>query len=252
MDPYHIGNLDHELGDWLIQNTPDNGAASAQLGVINDFLGDDHHPVTHDDAHYLAAANGWWHPTDATGMQDAGHLLDAYGVPYHRVENATVDQVLGELKDGHRVIVGLRDDRLAPDSALSAFFHSFQERLGIDPHNFLPSRHAVAIKGVDKSDPDHPHILLYDPKQTNGPTLSYSLDAFTEAWKGSDFSFLATNTAPGVTQHQHEHHLVSDAAGLAAAALTLHGTGMPGMAVAAGKLVEEATDALWDSIMKSI
>jgi hypothetical protein len=263
MDPhsYHVGNLDHHLGDWLIQSVPDHGATHAQVGVINDYLADSGHTVSAEDGHYLAAANGWFHPTDSTGVQDAGHLLEAYGIPHHRVESGSIDQVLGELKEGHRVIVGLRDEHLAVSNPLQDFLHSFQERLGID-HSAAPASHqAVAIKGIDNSDPEHPKVLLYDPKDAKGATVSYPLEAFSHAWAGSDFSFVATNSAPGATSHEHSvlGDLVGQAAGLLTAGLIMTNTGHPGMAIAGGKFAEQVTDKLaegagemWDSIMKSL
>lgn len=247
MDPnlFHVGNLDHHLGDWMVQHVPDHDATSAQVDVINACIGGAGHHVSPHDANYMALANGW----HATGMQDVGHLLDAYGVSNHRVENASIGQLLGELQEGHRVIVGLANDHATPSGPLLDLFHSLQERLGLGSHG-TPS-HAVSIKEVDVSDPQHPQIILHDPSQSEGATMAYPLDRFVDAWKGSQFSYVATDVPPGGSHH-HEHHLLSDILGWGAGLATFHWTGSPQISLATGKLVNAVTDKMWDAILTAI
>ncbi|MEZ5430228.1 MAG: hypothetical protein R3F31_03430 [Verrucomicrobiales bacterium] len=190
-DTYHVGNLDHHL-DHLLLNAGDHGGPDAERAILGDFG----HSLSQQDAEYLQAANGWVNLDDASGIQGVGQLLRAHGVDYHRVEHGTVGQVMSELHAGHRVIVGLQDHNFGSNSALQLFFQEVADRLGFKIEPEAGERQAIAIKGVDFHDPHHPKILLYNPKSADGEVIPYSLEDFTKAWEGSDFSFLATDSNP--------------------------------------------------------
>lgn len=249
-DTYHVGNLDHHL-DHLLLNAGDHGGPDAERAILGDFG----HSLSQQDAEYLQAANGWVNLDDASGIQGVGQLLRAHGVDYHRVEHGTVGQVMSELHAGHRVIVGLQDHNFGSNSALQLFFQEVADRLGFKIEPEAGERQAIAIKGVDFHDPHHPKILLYNPKSADGEVIPYSLEDFTKAWEGSDFSFLATDSnpqpaLPGAEQGPIEH-LVSKAVGLGTAGAVFSWTGHPGLALASGKLAEEGTE-FFESWIKSL
>ncbi|HEV7403140.1 MAG TPA: hypothetical protein VGO11_09450 [Chthoniobacteraceae bacterium] len=243
MDPYHVGNLDYHLGHILTDNMPDHGAAPNQ--VLEEYG----HHVAPEDANYWALANGEWHTEGATGLHNVGHLMSSYGVPNHTVENATMDQLLDELHAGHRTIVSVADEHTAPPASLLDFFHSVQERLGLDAHG--PKTHAVAIKEIDTSTPGHPQVILHDPAKADGHTVAYPMDEFVEAWKGSHFSYVATDVPPAHdAAHAHGgHHLTSDVVGLGTTAVLSHFGVPPPVSMAAGRLANTLTDKVWDHLL---
>ena len=244
-DTFHAPGIDHHL-DTLLTNIGDHGSTDAQRMIVADFG----HHLSENDATHLNAANGWLHAGDNTALEGVGHLMQAHGVDYHRVEHGTIDQIKAELAADHRVIVGLHDQQLGGTGALDTFFHDLAERLGIHTETANDERQAIAIKGLDESDPAHPKVLLYHPKH-EGETVAYSLEDFSKAWQGSDFSFVATNASP--LEHAHaapndDHTLLGDllskAVGLGASAWVSSMGLPPSFALESGKLAEKGTEAI--------
>ena len=47
------------MDDWILQDAPDNCAVAAETSLINQFTGGH---LSLDDASYISASNGWYHP----------------------------------------------------------------------------------------------------------------------------------------------------------------------------------------------
>ena len=77
-----------------------------------------------------------------------------HNIPNHRVENANVFNLVDELGQGHKVIVGVDVDELYGNS----FWHSVKEFLiGKTPN------HAMIVSGIDTSDPNNTMVVFTDP-----------------------------------------------------------------------------------------
>ena len=191
---YYIGDPEHQIDDWQFQGLPDNCAVAAQASIINQFNPD--HPLSMDDADYLAFANGWYHPGGGTPPEDVGKLFDLFEIPHHQVDHASVSQLASELQQGHRVIVGVNSSELWDQGPLGEFWNWLIKELGLDAANFNPADHAVSVTGINVTDPAHPTVVLNDSGDAHGAGIEYPLDRFTDAWRSSDFHYVATDAAP--------------------------------------------------------
>ena len=191
---HYIGDPEHQTPDWQFQEHPDNCAVAAQASIINQFHPD--HPLTIDDADYIAFANGWYHPGGGTAPEDVGKLFDVFDIPHHQVDHASLDQLVSELQAGHRIIVGVNSAELWNEGPLSEFWNWLIKEFGLDTAHFNPADHAVCVTGINVSDPAHPTVVLNDSGTPDGAGIEYPLDRFMDAWQNSDFHYIATNAAP--------------------------------------------------------
>lgn len=245
---HYIGDPAAQIDDWHLQNLPDNCAVSAQVEIINQFRA---HPISLDEANYVAYSNGWYHPGGGTEQADMGSLMDAYGVDTHRVDHASVFDLAKELEAGHRVIVSVKSDDLWDTGPLGEFYGWLCKQLGLDHAQFSPADHAVSVTGIDVSDPAHPMVVINDPGAPDGAGHPYPLEQFMDAWENSDFFYVATNTAPGgeVAGAFDWSSILPGVTEVAVGAWTGDAT----LAVAAGEIVDELVNHVnWDSILKQI
>ncbi len=245
---HYIGDPEAQVQDWQLQNLPDNCAVSAQVEIINQFR---HHPISLDEANYVAYSNGWYHPGNGTAAGDMGNLLDAYGIDTHRVDHASAFDLARELEAGHRVIVSVRSDELWDTGPSGEFYHWFREELGLNVREFSPADHAVVVTGIDVSDPSHPMVVINDPGTPDGAGHLYPLDQFMSAWEHGDFFYVATNSSPG------GHDLGAfDWSGIlpGLTEVTIGAwTGDATLAVTAGEIVDELAHHVdWEAILQRI
>ena len=193
MEEFYIGDPDYQQGHWQLQNLPDNCAVVAQASILSQFGFD----VSMDEATYVAMANGWYSPGFGTSPDDLGNVLEAYGVPTHSVDFASIEQLAAELQQGHRVLVGVNSGELWDQGPMAEFWNWFNEVTGRDSSTFTPADHAVAVTGLDLSDLSHPKVILNDPGEPDGAGQVYPLDRFMDAWENSDFHYTSTSMAPG-------------------------------------------------------
>ncbi len=244
---FHIGDPDFQQDYWELQNMPDNCAIAAQTSILNQFGID----VSMDEANYVAVSNGWYSPGFGTSPDDLGNILEAYGIPTHAVENASVQQLANELQQGHRVLVGVNSDDLWDTGPMSEFWNWVGEIFGLDTSTFTPADHAIAVTGLDLSDIDNPQVIINDPGHPEGAGHSYPLDQFMDAWENSDFHYVSTSLAPGGASP-----LDFDIADYLGWGTTVAGVALgldPISANAAGQFVNslvENTD--WDTVLASI
>ena len=193
---HYIGDPHLQLDSWEHQGLPDNCAVAAQTSIINQFL--PNHELSLDEANYITAANGWYQPGNGTATDDVGKLFDVFDIPYHRVDHASLPQLVDELQAGHRIIVGVHSAELWDQGPLAELWNWIQEVCGFDNSKFNPADHAVCVTGMDVSDPANPKVVINDPGDPNGAGHLYPLGRFMDAWSNSDCFYVATNMAPTV------------------------------------------------------
>lgn len=139
--------------------------------------------TSQEDLIQLAQAHGWYNEGSGTPMDAVGNLLDLYNVPNHRMTNANIFNLVDELGQGHKVIVGVDIDEIYGNS----FWQSIKEHLvGKTPN------HAMIVSGLDTYDPDCTKVILTDPG--TGKTLfEVPYDKFLSAWNDSDCFMVATD-----------------------------------------------------------
>ncbi len=192
---YHydvIGDPGDQAMHWEQQMGPDTCAVMAERSLIEQFTGIS---LSEEEAAYISASNGWYHPGGGTPTSDVGNLMDLYGIQNHRVMNATISDLANELQAGHGVIVGIHSSELWEDGLLADLKHALCKGLGLDNSSFNPADHAVCVTGIDVTNPDNPMVILNDSGHAGGAGVAYPLDKFMDAWENSDFYYIATDNA---------------------------------------------------------
>lgn len=175
-----VGTPDIDQGYWEPQTTNFTCAVEAQRGIIEEFTGQH---VSEAQLTYEATANGW---LSDHGMSpaDAGNLLELHGIDCHSRNGATVEDLMAELAQGHKVIVGVDSGELwRNDFPLEDFFHQSAD-------------HAIWVTGVDMTDPAHAKVIVNDSGDPSGGGKAYDLQTFANAWQDSGFFYVATDGTP--------------------------------------------------------
>lgn len=151
-----------------------------------------------------AIQQGWYDPSPdgGTPMPYVGLLLQACGVDVRQQENCTVYDLVNELAQGHRVIVGVDANELwaKRDGDLFKQTKEFFKDIFNEQAN-----HALVVAGVDvnPNDPSDVKVILTDPG-TGDLRIEYDLDDFMDAWEDSN-CFMTTTTTPAPYQYDAEH-----------------------------------------------
>lgn len=185
-DNFVFGDPQDQSDFWELQNQPDNCAVASELSIMHQFGIN----LTQDQANYISAENGWYHPGGGTTPDDVGNMMTMYNIPNHTRVNATAADLARELQQGHGVIVGVNNEDLYDYGPLQNLFNAVKDDLG-----FSSANHAVVVTGIDASDPEHPMVVLNDPGHPDGQGATYPLDQFMDAWQNSDFYYTATDQA---------------------------------------------------------
>ena len=132
-----------------------------------------------------ATEQGWYHG-NGTKPSDVGNLLETCNVGTHTQHCDTVYDLINELKDGHRVIVGVDSHELwaEPGSEEYEFYC-----------NLTNSDHALIVTSVNIDPVNHENstVVLTDPG--NGSIMEYDFERFAHSWKDSDYFMVATDEA---------------------------------------------------------
>ena len=168
-----------------------------------------------DELVKFATQNGWFNPDPVNGGTNkyaVGNILDACGIQTTRVENASIQDIIAELKAGHRIIVCIDSDelwikketnlikRLIGEEENKANDAS-REFLGIDGAN-----HALIVAGVqvDTDNPSDMRVVITDPG-TGDVCVEYNLSDFQEAWEDGNCLMVTTNI-PAPYQYNYTTH----------------------------------------------
>ena len=165
-------------------------AIRSQQIILRDYGID----ISLDELKQYAISNGWYDPSPEGGtpMWAIGNLLLSCNVPCEQSVDNTVYDLINELAQGHRVIVGVDANELWADrdhdfvAGAKEWFKDFFE--GETPN------HALIVAGVDvnPNDPDDVKVVLTDPGQGD-LRIEYKLDDFMDAWKDSQCFMVSTN-----------------------------------------------------------
>lgn len=151
-----------------------------------------------------AIQQGWYDPSDGGGtpMGCIGALLNACGVEARQQADCSIYDIVNELAQGHRVIVGVDANELWADREgdLFAQAREYMKDLFRETPN-----HALIVAGVEVNpqDPADVKVILTDPG-TGDLRIEYSLDDFMDAWQDSG-CFMTTTTTPAPYQYDELH-----------------------------------------------
>lgn len=130
-----------------------------------------------------ATEQGWYHGT-GTKPRFVGNLLETCNIGTHSQHCDSVYDLINELKEGHRVIVGVDvcELRAEPGTEEYEFYR-----------NLTNADHALIVTSVN-IDPEHPEnstVVLTDPG--NGSIMEYDFERFAHSWKDSKYFMMATD-----------------------------------------------------------
>lgn len=155
-----------------------------------------------EDLKQFAIENGWYNE-DGTPMAYVGALLASCGVEVRQDINCTVYDLVNELAQGHRVIVGVDANELWADRNGSVVDQTktWLEDVFVNEG----ANHALIVAGVEVNpdDPEDVKVILTDPG-TGDLRIEYTLDEFMDAWEDSD-CFMTTTTSPAPYQYDPVH-----------------------------------------------
>lgn len=187
---------------------PDSCAIKSQQLILNDFGID----VSEVDLVQTAAVNGWYN--GGTAPQDVGNLLELANIPVTRQEGANVFNLVNELAQGHKVIVGLDADEIWHNDSISDKLRNWYNDFFGEPGG----NHALIVAGIDTSDPNNIQIIVKDPG-SGDDGKPYPLDQFMDAWSDANCYMVSTDIsapefAEGMQNFNQEVGHIPDVAGV--------------------------------------
>lgn len=179
----NFGPTTHACGfdENLYQGNQPTCAIRSQEIILRDFG----IKIPQEELIRYASEKGWF-DSDGTPMACIGNLLDTCHVSTHRVENATIYDLINELNAGHRVIVGIDAHEIWEDQGPIG---NWLSRHITDPNHAL----IVTSLNVDLEDPTKTTVLLTDPG--SGEIIECPYGKFAHSWKDADCFMVATNDA---------------------------------------------------------
>lgn len=172
---------------------------------------------TQDELIEFATQNGWFDPDPEKGGTDkyaVGNILDACGIPTKRVDDATIYDLISELKAGHRVIVSVDADELWVKKEPNLFKRlaaqvtnkandKKQDFLGLEGAN-----HALIVAGVNVNpkDPSDISVTLID-SGTGDVCIEYSFKEFHNAWSDGHCRMISTEIPAPFQYNYHTHQI---------------------------------------------
>lgn len=162
------------------QQYPDSCAIKSQQIILNEFGID----VNEDQLVQFSYEQGWYH-ADGTGTAagDVGNLLETANIPVTRQEDANVFNLVSELSQGHKVIVGVDSEELWGNKFMAWLKDFF---MGDTPD------HALVVAGIDTSDPNNVMVIVDDPG-SGEYHKAYPLDQFMDAWSDAQCYMVSTD-----------------------------------------------------------
>lgn len=159
-------------------------AVRSQQIILRDFGMD----ISQEQLIAFAEQNGWFSEEDGTPLGYVGYILQSQGVGVHQEMDCTMYDLVNELSQGHRVIVGVDADELWDDGFMG---------LKGDWNDLVhgeAANHALIVAGVEvnPNNPDDVKVILTDPG-TGDLRVEYDFDKFMDAWQDSHCFMVATN-----------------------------------------------------------
>jgi hypothetical protein len=182
MNDEHLGEVIGNPEEWAYyysaQTLPDSCAVVAQQGILKTFGID----VTESELVNYAEDAGIYVPGQGTTLDDVGDILDHFGVKNERLSGGELDNLVNELKQGNRVIVGLDANEIwVPEASLNPFNNWKSE---------LPDAgHAVWVTGIDE---ENGVVYMNDSGVPDGQGRKVDIDDFLNAWEDYDNYYCVT------------------------------------------------------------
>lgn len=177
---YEASGLVGDAVNPIQQQYSDTCAIKSQQLILNEFGFD----VNEDQLVQIAYENGWYEGDGSgTSFENVGRLLEYAGIDVTRQADANVFNLVSELSQGHKVIVGVDSGELW-GGKITGWLKDFF--LGDTPD------HAIVVAGIDTSDPKNIMVIVDDPG-TGDYHKAYPLDDFMDAWSDAQCYMVSTN-----------------------------------------------------------
>lgn len=205
-DIYEPNNLIGDAVNPYQQQYSDTCAIKSQQIIMNEFG----IPATEDQLVQYSYEHGWYQGDGSgTSFEDVGNLLEEAGIPCTRQADANVFNLVNELAQGHKVIVGVDSGELWGNRFIEWLRDFF---LGDTPD------HALIVTGIDTSDPDNIRVIVTDPG-SGDYQKSYPLDQFMDAWSDAQCYMVSTDVAipssvPEMSNFDYETGHIDQVAGM--------------------------------------
>ena len=187
----NYGETRQNIKDPIFIQQPDDHSCAlrSQQIILRDFGID----IPFNDLEKIALDSGVY-TNEGTYTYDIGKVLELAGVGMHQVTDTSLDDLMNELSQGHRVIVSVDADELwYNDNLKGRLSNWFNDVIGHQGGN-----HALIVAGVEvnPNDVNDIKVVLTDPG-TGHLRIEYPANQFINAWKDSDCFMAATdNPAP--------------------------------------------------------
>lgn len=187
----NYGETRQNIKDPIFIQQPDDHSCAlrSQQIILRDFGID----IPFNDLEKIALDSGVY-TNEGTYTYDIGKVLELAGVGMHQVTDTSLDDLMNELSQGHRVIVSVDADELWYNDNLNGRLSNwFNDVIGHQGGN-----HALIVAGVEvnPNDVNDIKVVLTDPG-TGHLRIEYPANQFINAWKDSDCFMAATdNPAP--------------------------------------------------------
>lgn len=168
------GAPEKDLENWHLQTDMNSCAICCQEFIAEQLLGGD---FSEEKMIRYAKDHGWYDPETGTTLKDVGNLLEAMGLEVRKELGANINEIVDELEQGHKVIVGVNNMVLS--DARFAYLPGYS------------ANHAVEVIGVDYSDSKNARVILNDSGVPDGQGRTVHLDTFMKAWDTSG-NFMAS------------------------------------------------------------
>lgn len=165
---------DSTPGD-IAQQYADTCAVKSQQIIMKTFGVD----IPEDQLAIESYIKGYYAPGMGSDPELVGQLLNDHGIETHSAQNASVYDLVNELAQGHKVIVGVDSAELWHPAWYDDLFGETAD-------------HALLVTGIDTSDPENVKVIITDPG-TGDVAREYPLEQFMDAWHDSNCFFVATN-----------------------------------------------------------
>lgn len=167
------GDPQESMEYWECQGDTNRCALYSQKFVIEE-LSPEGTEINIEEFAQVAKDNGWFTEDGGTTCLNMNSMLNYYGIDNEMCFHQSVDDIEDCLNEGGKVIVSIDCNEIW---------------YGEDNNIFAPdsaSNHAVEVIGIDRTDPEHPMVILNDSGTPNGRGEMIPLEVFEGAWEDGD------------------------------------------------------------------
>lgn len=158
---------------WECQGDTNRCALYSQKFVIEE-LSPNGEEIDIEEFADIAKEHGWFTEDGGTTLLNMNNMLDYYGINNNMVFHQSISDIEDCLNEGGKVIVSIDCHEIW---------------YGEDNNIFAPessSNHAVEVIGIDRTDSEHPMVILNDSGTPNGRGEMIPLEVFEGAWEDGD------------------------------------------------------------------